>query len=411
MLDPMDAALGEIADGLDKCARQVVKLNSLAKPFAADSRTHCQYFSGENDLLWRLFGSVKDVADMCVAMTHDAQVTVSESYLRRLLASQTISPIEWTAAELRFTAKPVAGATVNSLPGRSYRPGHAAMVIHWEVSANGAAPERLTSFLEFRLDTRSLWPKIALVPARWIRFYDTSGKERDALSQVPYGKGSRVQARRDIARQMNIACRDAAFEVPMLSSIPLPLHLLPLASTANGAVILTFKVAGLPLRRAPYALSGQRPVNPEDLHLRIKSDILIQKLAESVRGIPGASLQNARFDGRVFRFTVHIYRKEHECIAEARINAWVNYYAQVLSSGKTMLTFDAHQVNWSARWEIDWCFHKCDEASDEIRRTLESTIPTYAHQSVPIGQFSSIARRARGWMDAFGLNIMLETKQ
>ncbi|MDO8770865.1 MAG: hypothetical protein Q7K57_19585 [Burkholderiaceae bacterium] len=411
MLHPIDVALGDVNAQLAKCTGQVVGLTSLAKSFAVDSRTYCQYFSAENDLLWRLFGGVKEIADAGITMTHDVQATISEDYLRRALQGQAIAPVEWTAADLTFTAKPVGGATVNTLPGHSYRQGHAALVISWEISANGAPPERLTSFLEFRLDVRSAWPKVALVPARWVKFYDPSGKEKDALSQVPYGKGSRVQARLNIARQMGGACRDAAFEVPIISSIPLPLNLVPIASIANGAVILAFKVGGLPLRRAPYALSSQRPTRPEDLHLRIKSEVLIEKLAESIRGIPGASLEGARFDGRVFRFTVHIYRKEHECIAEARIHAWINYYAQIRSSGNTMLTFEAYQLNWSARWEIDWCFHKCDEASDEIRKTLENTIPTYAHQSVPIGQFSSMARRARGWMDAFGLNIMLETKQ
>lgn len=411
MSDPIDVALDAIADALDKCASNGVDLISLGQTFANDSGQYRRFFISEGELLWVMFGGVKDVTDIALSMTHDVQVTLSENYLHQALTDQAVEPIEWSAENFNFKATPVARQNILTNPGPSYRKGHAALVIEWKIEVNGITTERLISFLEFRLDIHSAWPKLTLIPSRWLRFYDATGVERDALNQVPYSNGSRAKARLDISHQMSIACRDFSFQVSILSQIPLPMHLEPLASFAGDAAVLVFKVNGLPLRRAPYELSAQSPVNPENVHLRIKSNVLVDKLVESIRQIPDANLHDARFDGRYFRFTVHIYKKERECIAEARIHAWVDYYAQIRTSGKTILNFEAQQLGWKAKWEVDWCFHRCDEANDKIKSTLENTIPTYSQRTVPIGQFSSFAHRTRGWMDAFGLNIMLEAIQ
>jgi len=48
----------------------------------------------------------------------------------------------------------------------------------------------------------------------------------------------------------------------------------------------------------------------------------------------------------------------------------VAFEGVVLKRGPTRLSFRAGWRRWDARWEIDWCFHKCGEASDKIRRTI-----------------------------------------
>lgn len=411
MSDSIDAALNLIDNGLRSCAARAQRLRPGAGALATDSTTYRGLFADEGGPLWGIFSSCYEVGDIALAMTHDAQLAVTDGYLRRALQLQSISNLVWEGGNLRFKAVPVSHAEIDAFPGSGFRHSHAVLRVLWDVSINETPPERLQTLLEFRFDIRGQWPKVGFVISRFVSFRDSSGKEADLLGRVPYGKSARVNARREIARQLDRSFQDMRFELPAMTSIPLELKLIPLTSIARGVVQLVFKIEGLPTRRAPYALSSYRPQEPEDMHIRIKSDVLLQKLNEALHDIPGASLQNARFDGRLFRFTIHVYRKERECIAEARIHAWIDYYARVLATGKTALTFQATQLNWHAKWEIDWCFHKCDEASDKIRDTLRSTIPTYASKSVAIGNLSSVANRARGWMDAFGLNIVLETKQ
>lgn len=412
MSDPIDVALADIDANLSKCAVSTESLRTAAIQLNHGAFTYAGNFRTPGEALWEVFGLGRSLTDIIASMTFDAQMTVTDAYLAKQFSGQQIKTIEWVVGDIKIEAVPVGDLAILTSPLNSgeVRPGHLVMSTHWDVSIDNAPPQRRESWLEFRIDMKSAWPSMRLVPARALIFTDSTGEVSDPIKLIPYGKSMRFDARRELARQVTALASELRIPIPSLSSLPLPLSLRPLTSFARGALHFAFKIDGISRRRAPYIISQRRLPEPYDVFIRLKVELITQQLASIVGEIEGASLQEPRFAGGNFWFTVAISRTEHKCIAEARINAWIDYQASVISRGNNRLMFEANQRSWRASWEIDWCFHKCDEASDEIRKTLKEQINLYKKKSVTLGDFSQVARQSYGWMDPFGVNIQMESK-
>ena len=410
MSDPIDQVLDEISQHLSACESAATKARLISKVYLEEASEFLGRFAAPDGPLAELFALDSEIIAVLTTMTFDVQVTIAEGYLTKSLSKQALPKIAWSDGDLSFLALPVGAPTImlGGKPGVN-RPNFPVLRSLWGVSIGNGAVERREAYLEFKLKLRGHGEQVKIVPSRSIRFSDNNGRSVDLLSAVPFGKGLRLQVRREIRKQVNDAVAGLDIKFPT-SDVPLPLQLIPLTSFAHGALFLVYKLGDLPKRRASYALSQFIPYAKNDLYLRIKSDVIIRQLGTVVSQIEGASIENPRFSGNRFLFTVKINRTERQCIAKAKIRAWIEYITYIEKRGQATLGFLARQNGWQASWEIDWCFHKCGEASDLIRKTLHTEIPKYKEQRAMLGDFSTIAREAGGWTDAFGLNITLESK-
>ena len=410
-MDPIDIALQEVDRNLSACeAKAKILIAGSSALLTSVSETQ-SLIVAEGNALWRIYDVASKVLTMAVQMSFDAQLAIGAAFVTKKLKNTVLEPITWSSGDYRFTATPIsppAVVTNNRLPAP--RPNSCHMATDWLVSVNDGAPRKFRLLAEFQIDTRTDWPRLKLVISRGVVFSDEVRVPADPLAMLPVKDQVRNRARLEINDHVVKHVESLNLPTPDLSAIPTPLNAVPLAAWPLGSLMLFLKLRDLPQRRAPYALLSSIPRSPFDVALRVKAEMLIANLASVVSGIEGASIGNPRYAGGTFWLTVSIYRKEHQCIAEARIWANIEYSVRIETRGNTRLFFIANQRSWRARWEIDWCFHKCDEASAEIEKTLREQIAQHTYKEILLANLSSIATRASGSMDNFGLTISWEAK-
>lgn len=410
MADAIDNALTQIGKTLATCEAECKKLTQSAQILHKSSVSLLGMFVVRGEALSAIFTRSLSIAESAIGMTYDLEIGLTDENLTKRLGTFQLTPIIWQDGDNSFQAVPKGALrVVSSLPGVVVRDGHSLIESLWSIRLNNGTSLEYHAVIEFRLSLHLARPKVRLSSARALQFYGAKWESASPIAMIPFAGKRRLKARQTIEEKIQTELGKVELAFPSIDTPQLRLNATPLASFARGALLIFCKLDGLPLRRAPYAIA-RIPNRPGfDLFVRIKSDVLVQQLSTVVKAIDNsASVVDARYAGGAFRFTVSVYRKQHECIAEARIWASINFLAYVQSRGRTELMFDASQESWSARWEIDWCFHKCGEASRRIDSELRATISQHKRKTVSLSNFSSIARNVSGWMDPFGLNIQME---
>lgn len=407
--DPIEQAISQAGAALTSITSRAHQVRNNAAAMLASSQVLLEAFSGSAGVLAKIYSMAGAAVEISAPRAFDIQISLAARTLDLLLASQEVQNFEWKDGEFSVKGEPV-GSPHIMLARAEARPSTLLIIQRWQVALNGGQSESFETRQEIAFDLRAGWPKAQAFTTRRVLITDLNGADINPFQRLPVAGGVRARAWSEISSATKSSLGSVAFEIPSPSELALGTSSLPLSILVKHNLTALLKVRSIPQRRAAYLVSLTIPYGFYDVGFRIKSEFLATRIRHIVEGIQGASLQNVRHYRHALLFDVHIFRREKECIAEARVWVDASFAGEVISKGPTRLAFLVYWRRWEAHWEVDWCFHKCDEASDEIRRTIEDQLNQYSRRETSLLDLSGQARSSTGWIDDFGLLLMWESK-